>query len=622
MEKINLLIVDDEPEVSGFIRLKLGSVAPHLSITEVNTARGCIEYLKSHDTDCILAGCQMPDMDGLALLKQLRAKGDTTPVIMLTAQGSEPLAREVFKNGASDYFTREMVFDNFPMMVESIEQAVGQHRAMLEKESAREAAARSSRTFADVVESIKFGMVIVGRDRLIRRANETALKMMGLTSEDEIVGRVCHNNICPADVGKCPILDLGLKVDLSEKVLLTGNGHTVPILKTVTPVVIDGEELLLETFVDITALKDAEKKVVETRAFLQSVIDGAADPIMVMDKDHTVILMNIAAGRLRAGEKAAGREHKCYQISHGVDSPCVLSGVGQECPLELVLATGEPATVVHNHAGAGGEDRWVEITASPLIDSSGDVAAVIATSRDITARMSLERERLDLQAMITHDMKGPLTAMLGYSEILYEDEKAVPDPEAREMISSIRSSGRRLSAMIDDYLAFSRLESGRVVLNMDMENIALLLEEAASDQMEAARKKGIVLETRLPDRLPYVAMDRSHLQRAVTNLIDNAINYTQKGGTVCVSAALLERAGDGELVISVTDNGPGIPAEEHARIFDRYYRLAQSARKKGSGLGLAIVKAVAEAHNGYIELDSAPGRGSTFSIVMPVQHGA
>lgn len=621
MEKINVLIVDDEPEVSGYIRLKLGADAPHLSITEVNTALGCIEHIKSHSTDCIIAGCRMPDMEGIALLKQLRASGYTTPVIILAGQGSETLARDAFKNGASDYFTSEMVLSDLPMMVDSIEQAAGRRRAMLLKESAQEAAAGSHSTFADVVESIKFGMVMVGRDRLIRRANETALKMMGFTSEDEIVGRVCHKNICPADAGKCPILDLGLKVDLSEKVLLTGNGHTVPILKTVTPVVIDGEELLLETFVDITALKEAEKKVVETRAFLQSVIDGASDPIMVVDKDHTVTLMNMAAGRQGACEKSAGLGHKCYQVSHGVDKPCA-SGEGCECPLEIVLATRKPATVVHNHGGAGGEDRWVEITASPLFDGSGDVAAVIETSRDITARTKLERERLDLQAMITHDMKGPLTAVLGYSEILYEDEKAVPDPGAREMVSAIRANGKRLSAMIDDYLAFSRLDSGRVRLNMVLEDVALLLKETASDQMEAARQKDIVIETRLPERIPYVAMDRSHIQRAVTNLIDNAVNYTQKGGTVCVAAVMREGGPGGELVISVTDNGPGIPAEEHSRIFDRYYRLAQSARKKGSGLGLAIVKAVAEAHNGYIELDSAPGRGSSFSIVIPVQHGA
>jgi len=612
MDKISVLIVDDDPGVSGSIRRKLERDAPHMSIAEAAGGRECLEYLNTHHADCILTGYQMPGMDGMELMLRLKEAGDDTPVIFVTGQGDEEVARDAFKNGAFDYFTKEAGFAHFPMVVNSIEQAVSQRRARGMKE-----AESSKRAFAEIVGAIKFGMVIVGRDRIVRRANATALRMMGLVSEDEIVGKVCHKMICPAEEGKCPILDLGQNVDLSEKVLLTARGESVPILKTVTPVVMEGEELLLETFVDITSLKDAQREAAETRSFLQSVIDGAADPIMVVGTDYTVNLMNKAAQRLSTRGVDLSGQNKCYEVSHGEDRPCRREE-GHDCPLEMVMGSGAPVTVLHSHKNEKGEPRWVEITASPLKDSAGGITAIIETSRDITDRKNLERERLDLQAMVTHDMKGPLTAILGYSEILLEDAREVAGQEARDMVSAINKNGKRLAGMIDGYLTFSRIEDGRFRLNPAPVDIMGLVGEAVAEYSETAKSKDIKLDVNMSGDLPYVMLDKGYMLRAVTNLLENAINYTPDGGSVALSVETRRGASGDELAVTVTDTGPGIPAIEHGRIFDKYYRLAQSSGKKGTGLGLAIVKAVAEAHNGRVELESEPGRGSRFTLVIPV----
>lgn len=738
MEKIDVLIVDDDSDVSGFIRRKLKQDAPHLGITEAGGGRECLEHLKTHHTDCILTDYQMPGMDGMELLLRLREAGDETPVIFVTGQGNEEVAREAFKNGAFDYFTKEVGFAHFPRIVNSIEQAVRQRRAREMKEAAEtelaeekaklqsilssigdgisiqdrelrilyqnpahismigshageycymaymrregpcpgcpilacmedgevhritkssakashvhhveltasplrdssgriiagievarditakveaeESAASTKRTFAEIVGAIKFGMVIVGRDRIVRRANAAALRMMGLDSEDEIVGKVCHKRICPAEEGRCPILDLGQDVDLSEKVLLTAGGERIPILKTVTPVVMDGEELLLETFVDITALKDAQKEVAETRAFLQSVIDGAADPIMVVGTDYTVNLMNKAAQRLSTRGVDLSGQYKCYEVSHGEDRPCRREE-GHDCPLEMVMESGAPVAVLHSHKNEKGEPRWVEITASPLRDSAGGITAIIETSRDITDRKKLERERLDLQAMVTHDMKGPLTAILGYSEILLEDNAGVAGQEARDMVSAINKNGKRLAGMIDGYLTFSRIEDGRFHLNPSPVDIMGLVDEAVAEYMELAKNRDIKLDVNMSGDLPYVMLDKGYMLRAVGNLIENAVNYTPEGGSVALSVETRRGASGDELAVTVSDTGPGIPAHEHGRIFEKYYRLAQSSGKKGTGLGLAVVKAVAEAHHGRVELESEPGLGSRFTLVIPV----
>lgn len=113
------------------------------------------------------------------------------------------------------------------------------------------ASCRSNEVLTTILDSVNFGMMIVGKDRRIRRANRTALKMMGYDSEPDIVGRECHNVICPSEQGRCPVLDLGIQVDLSERVVLDRDGNRVPVLKSVSLVTLGGEEVLLETFVEV-----------------------------------------------------------------------------------------------------------------------------------------------------------------------------------------------------------------------------------------------------------------------------------------------------------------------------------------------------------------------------------
>ncbi len=476
---------------------------------------------------------------------------------------------------------------------------------------------KARRTFESILEAIKFGMVLVGRDRKIRHANQTALAMMGLTDEKEIIGLVCHNNICPAEKGKCPILDLGQKVDLSEKFLLTKDGRRIPILKTVTPVTVDGEELLLETFVDISAQKEAQSEAARARAFLQSVIDGTADPIMVIDPDYNVTLMNRAARRLSQYPEGSVEGVKCYRISHGVDHPCSMDE-GHECPLEQVMKTSGPVSVVHRHRGAGGGSIWVEITASPMFDAQGRIISIVESSRDITDRINMENQRSDFYAMVTHDLRGALTTILGYSEILGSDKAAGMDEEAREMVKAVARNARRLSSMVDSYLTFTRLEDGHLELEIFPTDVGGLLRTAAAEYSELALKNGTDFETHIDEGLPVVNMDRSYVQRALFNLLDNALNYTPSGGKITLGARRERTERNDSLVIFVSDTGPGIPEDEREKVFDKYFRSRRTSGKKGSGLGLAIVKAVMDAHGGRVDLDNPESGGSTFRLIFSV----
>jgi len=467
-----------------------------------------------------------------------------------------------------------------------------------------------------ILQSIQFGMIAVGSDRKIRMVNKAALSMMGFTSEDEIVGSVCHKKICPAEVGRCPILDLGLKVDLSQKVLLHRDGRQIPILKTVSVMEIDGEKVLIETFVDITERVEAEREVEETRAFLQSVIDSVAEPVLVFGTDHRVSLMNRAAREFSLAQPDTLGELTCYQVSHHRDTPC--SGdANHPCPMEEVKKAGKTVTVVHRHYTPSGEPRFVEIMASPLKGVRGGTDMIIETSRDITERINLERQKSDLLAMVTHDLKSPLSVILGYSDMILSDRRAALSADILDMVSGMQHGGRKILGMVEDFLTVSKLERGDLAPHKKTTDVFRLLSEAAEEMAYAAAPKGVGLKAEIPEGLPKAIIDESQVMRAVTNLLQNAVNYTRPGGSVTLGARTMHEGGREYIAVTVADTGIGISPEDLGHIFEKYYRSPKTAGIKGSGLGLAVVKAVAESHGGRVEVESEPGKGSTFTLILP-----
>lgn len=220
--------------------------------------------------------------------------------------------------------------------------------------------------------------------------------------------------------------------------------------------------------------------------------------------------------------------------------------------------------------------------------------------------------------MLRHDMKTPLTIISGNTEMLLTDFRASLPPDAVGMLKSTGASADFLAKMLDDMSAVFSLESSGIPLNKSDEDITDLLLEVKANTADMARSKGLTYTTDIQEGMPRIPVDRLYLLRAVTNLVMNAINYTPEGGSITLGASL-EGSGEARtLVVFVTDTGPGISGDEKARVFEMYYRSKSSRGHKGSGLGLTIVKAVAEAHEGRVELLSEPGAGSTFRICLPL----
>jgi len=243
--------------------------------------------------------------------------------------------------------------------------------------------------------------------------------------------------------------------------------------------------------------------------------------------------------------------------------------------------------------------------------------AIIGTAIDITERKTIERERADFLAMITHDFRTPLTNIIGYSQLLMQKPTGLHE-DSINMLDAIYRNGDKLSGMVEDFLVHSKLECGMAAPEKIPGDIEEMLKKIGEEFAHQAARKRLAFELTVSPGLPRVPFDRKLLERAVSNLLQNAIVYTPEGGRITVSAELAPGPHGDFAAISVSDNGVGIPAELKPKIFDKYFRSPKTSGAMGTGLGLAVVKAVVIAHEGKVEVDSLEGEGCTFRILLPI----
>jgi two-component system phosphate regulon sensor histidine kinase PhoR len=279
--------------------------------------------------------------------------------------------------------------------------------------------------------------------------------------------------------------------------------------------------------------------------------------------------------------------------------------------LSRVLVTHESVKQRMQLAAADG--RSFEVQAAPL--SMGSRRGAIAILHDITDLERLERIRKDFVANVSHELRTPLTAIRGYAETLLDG--ALEDEENnRKFLEVIRAHAIRLNNISSDLLVLSELESGKPPAEPEPVPIRAALESAIRTVESEARVRGVKL---LPGHLDNsrVMGHRIRLEQAFVNLLDNAVKFNHPGGEVRVETT---RCADGSAKITISDTGIGIPSEDLPRIFERFYRVdkARSREVGGTGLGLSIVKHVIERMNGAISVDSELGRGSSFTVTLPV----
>jgi two-component system, OmpR family, phosphate regulon sensor histidine kinase PhoR len=350
-----------------------------------------------------------------------------------------------------------------------------------------------------------------------------------------------------------------------------------------------------ETIVTVTRQKN------ELQAMLSSMSEG----VLAFDSEQRVISLNDEAAELLGVDAGEARQRTIQEV---VRNPALQRFVGDALARESLV---EADLILH----VGHQDRFVQAHGTVLRDAGGGSIGAVVVLNDITRLRRLEQIRREFVANVSHEIRTPVTSIKGFAETLL-DGAVENEGDRHRFLTIISQQADRLAALVDDLLSLSRLErdAEEPTLPIESGDLCAPLQVAVDVCGVKAASKDVHLTLTCPGNLK-ARFNQPLIERAVVNLIDNGIKYSERGGHVEVRGL----AQDGEVVIMVRDEGCGIAAEHLPRLFERFYRVdkARSRDMGGTGLGLAIVKHVAQIHNGWVTVQSAPGRGSTFEIHLP-----
>ncbi|HYP16607.1 MAG TPA: ATP-binding protein [Opitutus sp.] len=339
----------------------------------------------------------------------------------------------------------------------------------------------------------------------------------------------------------------------------------------------------------------------EAAARVRAVLDSMVEGIVVLDTAGHVVSANRAAGRL-------------FGFTHTVTGRALIEAVRHHEVVTLAerLAR-EPAVLGHDLRIEGPPPLFLQVNAVALRSPTGAFDGAVLVFHDITRVRELEGVRQEFVANVSHELRTPLSLIKGAAETLADGAKS--DPTALDrLLAIIDRHADRLTLLIDDLLLLAKLDSGRVVLNLQPSPLRLAVQEVVEDLAPRAASREMTLQNTLPSGLIGQA-DPDRLRQVLWNLIDNGIKYGRPAGTVTISGRVLDEK---RVEVCVQDDGPGIPADSRARVFERFYRVdkARSREQGGTGLGLAIVKHVVQAHGGEVRVESELGQGAAFYFTL------
>jgi PAS domain S-box-containing protein len=285
-----------------------------------------------------------------------------------------------------------------------------------------------------------------------------------------------------------------------------------------------------------------------------------------------------------------------------------------ECPLRTVIDRLDPTvdieTTIKNKMG---ETIPVRMSTAALLDEKDSLIGGLEAFRDISQLKALEREKANLMSMFAHDMKSPLIAIQGFVLRLLAHTTDMAGEKREKYLEIIKREAGKLDHLINDFLEFSRLQTGKLNLNLSVTSLDQELLELFETYHPRASQSGIELRLENSEALPLIEADAARLRRVLTNLLDNALKFTLGEGKVTI----LTQQTDHDIRIKIIDEGRGIDAEDLHTVFEPFQRGRRAEDTGGIGLGLAVVKAIVEAHGGRVVLESELGKGSVFTVILP-----
>ncbi|MBM7095392.1 MULTISPECIES: cell wall metabolism sensor histidine kinase WalK [Alteribacter] len=392
-------------------------------------------------------------------------------------------------------------------------------------------------------------------------------------------------------------------VDMKKQAHVMGKGD---FSRSVTVYGDDEIGQLARAFNNLTIkLQDANATTEGERRKLSSVLTHMTDGVIATDKNGNVILMNRRAEEMleRTQEETLGE--KLTDVLHLKGVMKMEDLYDYNDPLLLDMDTVE-------------DDSFFEAHFSVISKENGEQNGLIAVLHDVTEQEKVEQERREFVANVSHELRTPLTSMKSYLEALADG--ALDTDVAPRFINVTQNETERMIRLVNDLLQLSKMDSKDYQMTMNSMNLTSFVEQVLDRFEMSTKNQSITFKRKLPDEPLFVYGDRDKLTQLLDNIVSNAVKYSPQGGTITCSVKVEK----GRVIISVQDEGVGIPKDSIPHVFDRFYRVDKARTRSlgGTGLGLAIAKEIINAHGGDIWVSSEWGKGTRMSFSLPVPEEA
>jgi signal transduction histidine kinase len=330
-----------------------------------------------------------------------------------------------------------------------------------------------------------------------------------------------------------------------------------------------------------------------------SLLSSISDPLLVLDRDHLLLMMNPAAESVFETTSAIARGKSLHDITQSNELEALADG--------QIKSLSEWST----------ENRTFMPRIEPIHGADGALEGWILALRDVTQFKKLNRNQSEFMRIVSHDLRSPLTSMQGFANMLELELVGQLNEKQKHFVSKILAGIAQMTALVENIQDAGRYdpESGFYELNRSHADLGETARRVVENQLVPA-EKSLNINLAVADNVPIVNVDATMLERAIINLVDNAIKYTPTGGSIEVGV----KREDNDILVWVRDTGLGISPQDQTHLFERHVRIAKQEFKKikGSGLGLFIVRSAARRHGGDAWVESEEGAGSTFYLSIPL----